>query len=294
LPLTGLFWTPTASHVGFALFVLLSVAWAWQPLTTVITRSLSSGAYEHYSHVILLPFLSAYLAFLGRDEIFRQVRPGVLPGLLLGVPGAAMIWLAGNGALTHDPELRLSAAMLGLVTLWAGGFTLCYGRQALQACAFPLFMLLFMVPLPPAALAGVIGFLLHASAEAAALFFWLVRMPTFRHDLIFELPGLTIRVAEECSGIRSSLALLISGLAMAYLFLRSTWTRSVFILAIVPLAIIKNGFRIVFLSWLAVYVDPSFITGGLVHRTAGMPLFVVSLTLLGGIAWLLRRAERAR
>ena len=69
---------PTWSHAGFALIVLVSVAWVWQPLTTVIVRSLNSEGYEHYSYIILLPFLSAYMAFLGRDVIFRHVRPGVL------------------------------------------------------------------------------------------------------------------------------------------------------------------------------------------------------------------------
>jgi exosortase/archaeosortase family protein len=102
---------------------------------------------------------------------------------------------------------------------------------------------------------------------------------------------LTIVVAPECSGIRSSLALLISGLVMAYLFLRATWARVALVLVIIPLAIVKNAVRIVVLSWLAVHIDPGFVTGSALHERGGIPLFLMSVTILGAMAWFLRRRE---
>ena len=194
--------------------------------------------------------------------------------------------------MASEPDLRLSLAMAGLVTLWAGSFIACLGVRAFTAAAFPFFMLIFMIPLPPAILHAVIVFLQHASADATDVVFGLIGMPHFREGTVFALPGLTIHVAEECSGIRSSLALVISGFAMAYLLLRRTWTRTALILAIVPIAIIKNAVRIVALSWLAVYVDPSFITGSFVHRSGGIPIFVLALTMLGAVLLALRRFER--
>jgi exosortase len=196
--------------------------------------------------------------------------------------------------ITVEPEHRLSLAMLGLVTSWAGSFVICYGVRSLWAAAYPFVLLIFMVPLPPAVLTAIIVFLQVASADASAVLFSLIGMPFFRDGFVFALPGLTIQVAEECSGIRSSLALLISGLVMAYVLLRAPWTRATLALLIVPLAIVKNAVRIVLLSWLAVHVDPSFITGSAVHRNSGIPLFLASLTILGGLAWLLSRAERKR
>lgn len=278
-------------YAGFLLLIALSVAWAWQPLITVIGRSLKSGEYEHYSHIVLLPFICAYLLYLNRDAILRHAKPGPRTGILLGLAGTATIWFAGTsviGALGN----RLSVAMLGLVTVWAGSFVICYGVRGLWTAAFPFVLLIFMVPLPPAALAAIIWFLQRTSADASALIFALIGMPFFRDGFVFALPGLTIQVAEECSGIRSSLALLISGLVMAYVLLRGTWTRAIFILVIVPLAIVKNAMRIVVLSWLAIHVDPSFITGSAVHRTSGIPVFLASLTILGGLAGLLRRFEQ--
>ena len=294
-------WTPariglglTTRNAGFLLLVALSVAWCWRPLTTVIGRSLESAEYEHYSHIILLPFFSAYLLYLNRHAIFKHVHPGLRTGLFLAAAGAATIWLGGSPVITGEPEHQLSMTMLGLVTLWAGGFGLCYGHRALRTAAFPFLLLLFMVPLPPAVLTQIIVFLQRTSADASALLFTLIGMPNVRQGFVFALPGLTIEVAKECSGIRSSLALLISGLVMAYLLLRSTWTRAAFVLTIIPLAIAKNAVRIVVLSWLAVHIDPSFITGSAVHRNGGIPIFLTSLAILGALAWLLRKCELRR
>jgi exosortase len=298
LPLLESTWTPariglrlTRRDAGFLVLVALSIAWCWEPFGTVISRSLKSAEYEHYSHIILLPFFSAYLLYLDRQAIFKHVHTGRRVGLLLAAGGAATIWLAGTTPITGEPEHQLSVMMLGLVTLWAGGFGLCYGHRALQTAAFPFLLLLFMVPLPPAVLTQIIVFLQKTSADACELLFVLIGMPNLRNGFFFALPGLNIEVAEQCSGIRSSLALLISGLVMAYLFLRSTWTRAAFVLVIIPLAIAKNAIRIVLLSWLAVHVDPSFITGSAVHRNSGIPVFLTALAILGCLAWLLRRSE---
>jgi len=61
---------------------------------------------------------------------------------------------------------------------------------------------------------------------------------------------------------------------------------------VIPLAIVKNAFRIVGLSLLANYVDPTFITNSALHRSGGIPLFFLALVVLLSLAWLLRRVEK--
>jgi exosortase/archaeosortase family protein len=63
-------------------------------------------------------------------------------------------------------------------------------------------------------------------------------------------------------------------------------------IAVIPLAIIKNAFRIVGLALLANYVDPTYITNSLLHRTGGIPLFLLSIAVLLCLVWFLRRLER--
>lgn len=286
--------SPVVQHAACAAVVILAVVWNWQALTTVITRSLksSNGNYEHYSHIILLPFLSGYLLYVTRDAIARHARPAIGPGILLTLAGAVLGRIGASTIAGGNADNGLSIAMSSVVTMWTGGFLFSYGGRAFRAGAYAFFVLLFMVPFPPATLDAIIVFLQHASADVSAVLFALIGMPAYREDLVFALPGLTIQVARECSGIRSSLALFISGLAMAYLLFRKNWTRTVFLLAIIPVAIVKNAIRIVGLSWLAVHIDPSFITGSAVHRSSGIPIFLGSLMVLFGLTWLLRKCER--
>ena len=276
----------------FLLLVVTTVAWFWRPLATVASFSLQYGRYEHYSHIVLIPFISLYLLYVNRRAIFAEVECAPRLGTLLITAGIATSWIIS--ALARDEQVSLSLAMLSMVTICVGSFLLCYGIQAFRKASFGLLLFLFMVPLPPFLLDAIIGFLQQASAETTWLLFGLVGVPVFREGFVFELPGLTIEVAEACSGIRSSLALLISSLIAGHLFLRSTSTKLILVLAVVPLTIFKNAVRIVVLSLLGSYVDPSFVTDSVFHRNGGIPFFFVSLAVLGAIVWLLGRSEEMR
>src|SRR5205085_5894171 len=126
-----------------------------------------------------------------------------------------------------------------------GAFALFFGSNAFRAALFPLLFLLFTVPIPEPVLSGVIYFLQKESSDASELFFRLAGVPYLRHGFIFALPGVTIQVAEECSGIRSTLALLITTLFGTYIVLRSSWKRGLVCLMVIPISILNNGLRIV-------------------------------------------------
>ena len=94
-----------------------------------------------------------------------------------------------------------------LCCLAAGGFFFL-GRDWMRAAAFPLAYLIFMVPMPDAMADALETASKYASAEVANLLFHLSGTPFLRAGLIFQLPNITIEVAQECSGIRSSWVLL--------------------------------------------------------------------------------------
>jgi exosortase len=117
-------------------------------------------------------------------------------------------------------------------------------------------------------------------------------VPFLRDGMVFRLPGQAIEIAKECSGIRSSLALMLTTLLAGYLNLRSNTHRILLTAIAIPLAILKNGIRITALTILAVRVDPGFLTGRL-HAEGGVVFFVIALLLLGGALRLLQRLEDA-
>ena len=208
--------------------------------------------------------------------------------ILLGI-GALSHWSTGSPVWTPD---HMATTIGTLVVLWWGIFLLSFGVTCFRQNAFALAFLVLMVPLPTAALNTLVGFLQQSSAEAAAMFFAMLDIPVFRQGLIFHLSHLTIHVAEECSGIRSFLSLLITGLLGGHWFLRLGWTKTVLVALVVPLAIIKNAFRIVGLALLGNYVDQTYITNSLLHRAGGIPLFILALVCMTGLVWALRRCER--
>ena len=138
-----------------------------------------------------------------------------------------------------------------------------------------------------------IHLLQYGSADAAGAIFNLFGVQVQRQDLVFLSPGVAIRVAEECRGIRSALALLITTVLAGHFFLKSKVRVLVLCALAVPVAMIKNGMRIATLSLLAVYVNPGYLYGNL-HHYAGIPFFLVDFVILGPVLLLLRHGQGRR
>jgi exosortase/archaeosortase family protein len=130
----------------------------------------------------------------------------------------------------------------------------------------------------------------YASAEVANLFFYLSGTPFLRAGLFFQLPNITIEVAQECSGIRSSWVLFITSILAANLFLKTPWRRLVLVVFVIPLAILRNGFRILVIGLLCVNIGPQMIHS-LIHRRGGPLFFVLSLIPLFLVLWWLRKGD---
>jgi len=165
-----------------------------------------------------------------------------------------------------------------------------FGVETAKASWFGLAFLLFAVPLPDAVLDKVIYGLQAGSAAVAELFFNLSGAPVLREGFVFRLPRLSIEVAQECSGIRSSLALLILAVLVTHFSFRPLWKKLVFVLAGLCMMLIKNGIRIATLTLLANYVNPDFLNGRL-HHQGGIVFFLIGLGLLVPVYWLLRKGE---
>jgi exosortase len=271
----------------FSVLVAGTLANFGAPVTALIRLAFQE---EHYSHILLIPPVSIVLLLSGRKRIFSHVETcwGVGAGLL--VAGALFGWFTSGRPVSSQND-QLAIAMFSLVVIWIGGFVLCYGASALRAGLFPVLFLFLIVPIPSVALDTVVSWLQAGSAAATHAAFELLGVPVQRNGTVFSLPGVTIEVAKECSGIRSSLVLLIVSLLAGHLYLRSARTKTLLSVAILPLAIVKNGIRIVTLTLLSIYVDPSFLTGQL-HHKGGVVFFFLTLVILAIVLWLLQRSER--
>jgi len=275
------------AHAAFTLLVIFSVLVCWKTLHALTVFSLNE---ESSSHILLIPLVSAYLLYAERSRIFRGLRASPFAGSAVAVAALAIYTFSVTWLSARKPDEFLSVATLGIIALWLGGFLLCYGSDAWRRASFSLLFLLLMVPLPPPLLERSIYFLQQGSTEIAYLLFKAVGVPVLRQGFILAVPGVTIEVAKECSGIRSSVALFITCLLAAHLFLRTKWKMLIFVLLAFPLAIVKNGIRITTLTLLSVYVNPGFLTGRL-HRQGGFVFFFLVLAILAPVLILLQKSE---
>lgn len=248
---------------------------------------------ELNSHVILIPFVSAYLAWQVRQQL---PSASVASPALAAIPtaiGVALLtaphWLAYRGLeLTKLDVLSLRMASFWCFALGGGLFFL--GGAFLRPMAFPIGFLLFFVPLSDMASDRLEVLLQHGSADVAAGMLWLSGETYFRDELIFRLPGVSIRVAQECSGVRSTYALFITSFVAGYMFLRSGWGRAALTLLVFPLGLIRNGFRIWTLAVLASRWDTRVLDSPL-HHHGGPLFFAIFLVPFFLVMWWIRRLE---
>jgi len=188
--------------------------------------------YEYYSHIYLIPLVSAYLLYSRRDEIWAEVD-FALP---LGLPVVAFGIIGYGAALAQGASLDFIDGIAwrigSLLVAWLGAFLLFFGSRAFRSGLFPLLFLFFLVPFPTDLMDTFIHALQVGSTWSTALIFNLLGTSYFQEGFVFQMGKVTIEVAKQCSGIRSTMALVITGVLAAHLFLRRPWSKLILMLTI--------------------------------------------------------------
>ncbi len=278
----------------------LPLAWRWR-LLVVLTLglvgcfarplwALCGHAWHNdlYSHILLVPFISLYFAVAKYRVVALEPQPKFQLSLLL--PGWAGLCLLRLSSLKIPFGDYLALATTSLLLLLLGTAVVLLGWRNVGQFAFPIGFSFFAVPLPDSAVRLIEGFLQRHSADVASALFTVSGTPLVRDDTAFQLPGFFLEVAPECSGIHSTLALFITSIVAGYVLLRRPWTRTVLVLTVVPLALLRNGFRVFVIGRLCVRLGPDMIDSP-IHRKGGPLFFLLSLIPLFLLLRWLRRTE---
>jgi exosortase len=277
-------------HFYFWFFAAIVCLAFWIPLGNLITFSLS---HDYGSHILIIAPLSIFLVYLRRHQIFSNLqvrlnRKTIIAGSSLFLLGLVVLLVSRYQPLSAE---KLSLEILSLVILWFSVFNFCYGRESLSRARFPLLFLLLLVPFPAFVIDRAIFALQVGSSDVAYGLLRMLNVPVLKEGFILRLPIVNLEVAKECSGIRSSIALLVTMLVAAEFALRSTWRKALLVLAIIPILVLKNGVRIVTIYLLAAYLNPAFLHGWL-HTSGGVIFYLLGLVALVPVTVLLRRWER--
>lgn len=278
--------TQLQHHACFAVLATVITGVTWKLVSVLAYYAIHD---ESSSHIVLIPFITAFLVFTTRDNVFRNPKWSIRRGLSTISAGFACYWLCSSHGFVQG-RWELSGAAAAIVLVWIGAFLLCYGVNATRNALFPLCLLLLVIPWPEPILSRVIYFLQQGSAGIADVLFRITGTPVLRQGVVLSVPGVTIEVAQECSSIRSSIALFITCLLAAHYSLRTAWKVWFFVAVATVFSVVKNGIRIATLTLLSIYVDPRFLRGPL-HRDGGILFFLLALVMLWPVLVLLQKSE---
>ncbi len=236
---------------------------------------------DNYSYGFLIPPLAAYFAWERREHLRGLPAEGSAWGLfVLGL--AFIVFAAGTlGGVLVLPRASVIVLLLGAI-LWIGGWR--WTRELL----FPVLFLFLMLPIPNVLLNKIAFPLQLFAAGVAEETLFLLEIPVRRMGNIIYLPHTQLEVAQACSGLRSLLALVTTGVVFAYFFGR-TWPQRVLIVAAsIPIAILVNAGRVAATGLLAHRYGMEVATG-FFHTLEGFGMFALAFALMAAFGFTIVR-----
>ncbi|WP_202944844.1 exosortase B [Nitrosospira multiformis] len=181
-----------------------------------------------------------------------------------------------------------------VIWLLAAIVLLMRGSRALKVQWFPLFFMLFMIPLPSAFVdALTMPMKMAVSYVAETILFWF-NYPIARTGVILQIGQYKLLVADACAGLHTLFTLEALGLLYLNLVRHDSLFRNVALaIFIVPISFTANVIRVMVLT-LITYHFGDEAGQGFLHGFAGMVLFLSALLLIIGVDSLLQMAVRLR
>ena len=163
-----------------------------------------------------------------------------------------------------------------------GSVIYLFGTKMFKALSFPLFFLLFMIPIPSQIYSALtIPLQLFVSKVSVDISF-LSGISIYREGNVIHLPGQTFQVVQACSGLRSLTSLLTLSTVFGYFTLNSNIWRSVLIVSAIPVAILVNIVRVL-TTIIAFYFWGYNLSVGSVHTAFGMVIFMLAIIIIAAI-----------
>lgn len=154
------------------------------------------------------------------------------------------------------------------------------GWRAIAAVWFPLFYLVFAVPLPDSLVAALTNPLKLWISDVAVSTLYVAGYPIASSGVTIQIGQYQLLVAAACAGLNSLITLSALTLFYVYLTHRAEWRYLlVLALAAVPIAIFSNLVRVIILVLLTYYAGEATAQGFL-HYFAGMTTFAVALVTI--------------
>lgn len=258
--------------------VALVVLLMYLPLFSTLTHLSASNPYA--GHLIFVPIFAAVVLWSERHRFRGLTAPAGAAGLSLTTLAVVVGWIAYGVA-------NVPLYVVSFVTAIAGLLLSFFGRRGVREAAFPLGLLLLMVPPPREAMTAIALEVQHSISVFSGLILSAFGIPVVQDGISLRLPGLTLIVAEECSGLRFLLILCVFAAALARTVLTASSSQLVLIMLSIPTALLANAVRVAVTSAGAYAIGPEVVTGPL-HYYIGKGFWAGALVATIGLALSLR------
>jgi exosortase len=244
---------------------------AYVPVLMVMwTKWFSRDSY--YSHGILIPFVTGYLIWQMKDELKSIPYKSsfwTMPVILLGI---TLYLLSALFRINFAAGFSMLIVLFGLVLFF-------FGENVFKRMIFPLFFLVFMVPLPDQTIVNMSFHLKLFAAKIAALTLNNMHIPALQEGSIIKMRSTHVTVDDVCSGLRSLISLTALGSIFAYWMKSNMFKRILLFLSTIPIAVITNVCRVVILASISEIWGAQYATG-IVHDATGFLVFGIAFILL--------------
>lgn len=236
---------------------------------------------EEYGHGMMVIGLLGYLLYRNRSRLLTAPVSVSWLGIFISVT-ALIIFILGEVA--GIAQVRMYGIWLfGLGAIFSIG-----GWVLFRKLLVPLLIIFLLIPLP-----GIFGPLLTAELQliSSKIGVWVIRLfggIVFLEGNVIDMGEVKLLVAEACSGLRYLFPLMSIGAIAGYLMRAPVWMRWTIFLTTIPVTIFMNSFRIGVTGLLTEAYGPNH-TEGFLHFFEGWVVFVASLIILIGFAWLLTK-----
>ena len=224
-----------------------------------------------WSQGMLLPPLALYISWINRNRTFSFAATSDRRGLLWIAIACCSFILGKLASEFFMMRFAFVILLIGLVwTFW--------GFPRLRTLAFPFLLLATMIPLPTLVYNSLAAPLQLLASDLATRIAQGFGVSVFRDGNIIQLAGVSLGVAEACSGLNSLSALIVGSLLLGYLICSRPASRITLFAAAIPLAIGVNILRVAGTALLADY-NQEFAMG-FYHAFSGWLVFVAGFGLL--------------
>ncbi len=258
---------PVALAVVVAGFALLYLPAWWELAHTIWTT-------DEQGHGPIILVVSFWLLYRQRHEL------AALPTQPVGWVGwPLLVFSMLLYALGRSQDI-IMFAIGSQISVLIALLLLFKGWRALRLAWFPLFFMIFMVPLPQALVAAVTAPLKSAVSAVASSLLYQMGYPVGRTGVILTVGPYQLLVADACAGLNSMFTLEALGMLYMNMMAYTNPVRNVVLaLLLVPTAFVANIVRVIILVLVTYYLGDEA-GQGFVHGFAGMVLFMVALGLM--------------